>query len=464
MISWLPVVLIIGIPTVLAFGSVALVRRSERRLGWHVREDDTPPETPTGPAASSAVTAYLDRMASALVLPAADVAEVRAELADHIADSIASLEAEGLDVERAIRESLARLGSPVELGRQIRAAHQSTRRLLAGAGGGVFAASGGFIVGYLAGFAIAFVALIIGAACFGLLGLFGVKTPDLSTDHGDLINSLMIAGALLLAATHATRYAVRASAGISRRAPRSIAIFWAAAAAIGFGWSAIFAWKGPMSWPGAIVFLCVPVAAFASAFVRIDSPMPRIGRNTLLLGVGSVAVIMLSVGLLGDAGVYTSSAYVTSGTPAFQWGNVPPPAPEAWVPQGSIMGGGMRSDDSGGELYSAVTDQTAPVPMATALTYWHDLRFEAWHSLMDDPTVGYGIDTHYSSPFAVLHAEVHPTWLQAVFHFERMRDARSYEVELTGIGPDGNRYTIANCGGAGEQFNGSVWDWITAPQ
>ena len=215
-VSWLTVVLVIAIPTLLAFASVALVRRSESRLGWYPGEDDTPTESPSGAVASEAVTAYLDRMASALVLPAADVAEVRAELTDHIADSVASLEAEGLDAERAIRETLARLGSPVELGRQIRAAHQSTRRLLAGAGGGVFAASGGFVLGWIAGFAIALVVIIIGAACYGVLGLAGIKVPGLD-DHGGTISSLMTAGALLFAATQATRYAVRTSAGISRR-------------------------------------------------------------------------------------------------------------------------------------------------------------------------------------------------------------------------------------------------------
>jgi hypothetical protein len=463
-ISWLAVVLVVGIPTLLALGAVSLVRRSERRLGWYPGEDDTPNDGPSGPAATKAVTAYLDRMASALVLPAADVAEVRAELADHIADSIASLEAEGLDVEHAIRETLARLGSPVELGLQIRAAHQSTRRLLAGAGGGVFAASGGFVLGWIAGFAMALVVIMIGAACYGLLGLAGIKVPGLD-DHGGTISSLMSAGALLFAATQATRYAVRTSAGISRRTPRSIAIFWASASAVGFGWLALFMLKGPMSWPGAVAFLCVPVVAFASAFVRIDRPMPRVGRNALLAGLGGVAAIILSVGLLGDISVSISTGYETGGGgPVYQWGNLPPQAPETWAPQGTIEGGGMRSADMGGELYSAITDQMAPVSMATALTYWHDLRFEAWHAQFGDSATMFGIDSRYSSPFAVLPAEIHPSWLQAVFHFERMRDARDYEVVLTGIGPDGNRYTIADCGGAGEQFNGSVWDWITAPQ
>ena len=112
--------------------AVTLVRRSEGRLGTGPDESDSP--VTTGQAGADEISAYLDRMTTELRLPAADVAEVRAELADHLHDSIASLEAEGFEPERAIREALGRLGPPAALGRQLRAAHQSTRRLLAGAG------------------------------------------------------------------------------------------------------------------------------------------------------------------------------------------------------------------------------------------------------------------------------------------------------------------------------------------
>jgi len=46
--------------------------------------------------------------------------------------------AEGLDEERAAAEAIARLGRPEALARDLEAARRTTRRLLAGAAGGVF--------------------------------------------------------------------------------------------------------------------------------------------------------------------------------------------------------------------------------------------------------------------------------------------------------------------------------------
>jgi hypothetical protein len=453
----------------LAFLAVKLVRHSERRLGTGPSDGYT--SIPPGPDADGLISAYLARVTGELVLPAADVAEVRVELIDHLTDSIASLEAEGMDHETAVREALGRLGPAAELGRQLRAAHQSTRRLLAGAGGGVFSAAGGFVLGYMGGVGLAFALVIIGALCFGLLSLVGIPMPNFNSEQNATPNSLMEAVTLLVAAFVATRYAVRTFAGISRRTPRSVAGFWAVASALVFGWLAIFGWHGQQSWPGVIAFLFVPVVAVAAAFVRIERPMPHVGRWSLILALGGVLVLALSFGVLfsvtttSGVTVYDSPAPLASDVPPdYGFGIVAPPAPDAWDPQGSIFGGGMRSDASGGQLYSAVTDQQAAVPMSTALAYWHDLRFEAWHSLQDNPTQGFGLDTKYSKPFAVLPAEIHPTWLQAVFHFERMRDAGFYDVVLTGVGPDGKRYMLDDCGGSNTTFNGSVWDWITAPQ
>jgi hypothetical protein len=467
-VDWMGVVFFLVLPILLAIGAVLVVRRSERRLGWRPGDDNWPDSIPTQ---TDEVSDYLDRVGSTLLLPAADVAEVRAELSDHIGDSILSLEAEGLDRDKAVRESLARLGSPTELGRQIRVAHQSTRRLLAGAGGGVFAAGGGFVVGYIEGFVVAYGLILVGLLCVELLTLVGVRVPNLMLDNSNIINSLIYPGVFMVSAAQATRYAVRTSAGFSRRAPRSIAVFWAPASAIGFGWFVIFAMHGPMSWPGMFAYLCVPVVAFTAAFFRIERPMPHVGRNALLAGLGGFVIVALSFGLIlgvstsGSSGSTTLSPLNTGQPPEPPRGNLPPEAPEAWVPQGSIMGGGARSADTGGDLYSAITDQQAPVSMTKALTNWHDLRFEAWHWLVPNGPDGvFGVDTRYSAPAVILPAEVHTTWLQAIFHLNRLRDQGPWAVILTGIGPDGRRYVIADCGGGmNTQFNGSVWDWLTAP-
>ncbi|HEX7491801.1 MAG TPA: permease prefix domain 1-containing protein [Candidatus Limnocylindrales bacterium] len=461
---------VLAIVILLPVGAIKLVRRSERRLNWQPN-DDGRPDSEASPTQPHEVSAYLDRLTSTLSLPAADAAEVRAELADHIADSIESLEAEGLDREKAIRESLARLGSPTELGDQIRAAHQSTRRLLAGAGGGIFAAGGGFVIGYFTGFAIAIGVFLLGAACVGLLSLAGVRLFILEENQNSLINSLLIPTAFIFAAAYATRYAVRVCAGLSRRAPRSVAVFWASTSAIVFGIWAIFGLSGPMSWPAVVAYLCVPIVAFTAAFFRIERPLLHVSRNAVLAGIGGFLIVILGAGLLfaatgsAESGNTTLTTIAIAHTQGPTRGSLPPDAPAEWVPQGSIMGGGVRMADTGGDLYSAITDQQAPVSMATALTNWHDLRFEAWHWIVSSgPNDAFGADTRYSSPAVTLPAEVHPTWIQAIFHLDHLRDQGPWEVILTGIGPDGQRYEIADCGGGmNTQFHGSVWDWITAP-
>lgn len=445
--------------------AVALVRRSERRLGAG-RPTPHPPAQP-GTDGQEQISAYLDRMGAELALPAADVAEVKAELADHLHDSIASLEAEGFEPKRAISEALGRLGPPAELGRQLRAAHQSTRRLLAGAGGGVFAAGGGFVLGYLGGIALALLGFLAVFVVAALLALIGVRVPDLTRhDGGNTVNSLLYVAALAMAVATATRYAVRTSAGLSRRAPRTVAVFWAVAGAIVFGWLAIFGMRGPQSWPSVALELCIPLVAVASAFVRIDRPMPHVGRWAVIVTAISLALLFLgtvafsvsssSGSAAPDLVVCPESDQSTSCQPDLGFEAVAPMAPAEWLPEGTFTGGGWGSDPASGgtRVNDTIDGQT--------LLNWTDLRYEAWHTVpMDEPGL---IDTRYSTPFAVQPAVLNGNSFSAVFHFERLRDATWWMVFLTGVGPDGHRYRVTGGGGGNSYFNGSAWDWLTAPQ
>ena len=102
-IDWLFALLWIGGWGAFLIAAIWLVRRSERRLSVGPGE----PYAPIAPGSdgSDPISAYLDRMTGALALPAGDVAEVRAELIDHLQDSIVTLEAEGFEREAAIREA-----------------------------------------------------------------------------------------------------------------------------------------------------------------------------------------------------------------------------------------------------------------------------------------------------------------------------------------------------------------------
>jgi len=467
-------VVILGGGVAFLIASVALVRRSERRLG--TGPDESGPPVAPGQTGAAEISAYLDLMTAKLRLPAADVAEVRAELADHLRDSIASLEAEGFETERAIREALGRLGPPAELGRQLRVAHQSTRRLLAGAGGGVFAAGGGFVLGYLGGIALGLLGFLAVSAVVALLAAAGVHLPNIiANDGGTKINSLLYATTILVAAAVATRYAVRTSAGLSRRAPRTVALFWAVAGALVFGWLAIFGMRGPQSWLGVALELCVPAVVIAAAFVRVERPMPHVGRWAIIgsaislvvlsLGFFAFSVSSTSGGALPSLDVCSEPDQSTSCQPDFHLETVAPMAPAAWLPEGFPLNGGSYSFGASGASFDDQVSSGQPSPpIAQALSNWTDVRFEAWHALpMNEPGPG-GIDTRYSAPFAVQPAVSSGSHLTAVFHFERLRDASSWWVVPTAVGPDGHRYRLDDGQGGISYFNGSAWDWLTAPQ
>jgi HAAS len=488
-VDWLGLILYVGGGGALLIVTIWLVGRGEAHLGdWRGPGPGRggAPQGPAGPAGQIAgsagprgdlaIAAYLDRMTSELRLPAADAAEVRAELADHLEDSIASLEADGFDREDAIREALGRLGPAAELGRQIRAAHQSTRRLLAGVGGGVFAAGGGFVLGYLGGFALAFGSFLVLAALGGILGRFGLPLPDLSTSEGSAVaNSLFLNIILAVGAAGAVRYAVRTSAGLSRRTLRSMATFWAAAGVLVFGWLALFGMRGQQSWPAVAAALCIPLAAIAGGFVRIERPMPHVGRWAAIAIAVAVILPVVLLAAAGASSFTTTAAYATQFQESdFRLDHVAPMAPAAWLPADDFYIDGGDTDYSSGAVTvdahfaTSVAPDTSPtpLPLGPILTNWRDVRFEAWHAIIDlSPGSGVPhVDTSFSSPFLVLPAVVHDDSLQAEFHFERLRDARTWWIVPTATGPDGNRYRLSDGRQGMTAFNGSVWDWLTAPQ
>ncbi|MGD0248746.1 MAG: hypothetical protein ABSB75_06800, partial [Candidatus Limnocylindrales bacterium] len=73
-------------------------------------------------------------------------------------------------------------------------------------------------------------------------------------------------------------------------------------------------------------------------------------------------------------------------------------------------------------------------------------------------------DTHYTSPFAVQPATLQGDSLNASFPFQKYRNAGSWWVVLTAVGPDGHRYRLDIGGGTSTDFSGTAWEWLTAPQ
>ena len=440
---------------------------------WLVRWSERPPRggltlmVGGGTTAAGWVAEFLDRMTVELQLPAVDAAEVRAELADHLADSIESLEAEGFGPEEATREALGRLGPAPELGRQIRAANQSTRRLLAGAGGGVFAAVGGFVVGYL----VATAAVLAGLLGTGaLLTIVGVKPPDLSSaDGGQTVTSLLVAVGSLVGVVTAIRYAVRACAGISRRRSTSLARFWGVAGVAAFGLVVIYVARGPQSWPAVVLELAAPLVALAAAIIGVERPIVRIRKWMAAAAVlpvgGALLFLVASAGIGSVTVVQAVPVQVVQPASDLHLNVVAPVAPAKWLPAGFDLRTAYGSDGQPGTIFAVASTLPAPSPaLESVLSQWRDLRFEAWRSLPRTDTVA-GVDPSYSSPFDVQPVEsVDGGTLQARFHFDRYRDGNRWWVVLTGVAPDGQRYRLDDGGGGTTTFYGSVWDWLTAPQ
>lgn len=109
--------------------------------------------------------AFLRRIADRLPFDEAERLDILRELAVHLADSTAGLEADGLTREAAERAAIERLGSPDRLANALTEARRSPRRLLAAAGAGTYAALGGALYGYL------FVLLVVMSVSFATVGL-----------------------------------------------------------------------------------------------------------------------------------------------------------------------------------------------------------------------------------------------------------------------------------------------------
>ena len=78
--------------------------------------------------------AFLQRIADGLPFDEAEKLDILHELAAHLADSTARLEADGLSRTDAERTALDRLGSPERLAVELTHARRTPRRLLAAAG------------------------------------------------------------------------------------------------------------------------------------------------------------------------------------------------------------------------------------------------------------------------------------------------------------------------------------------
>jgi hypothetical protein len=221
------------------------------------------------PLPPALLTDYLERLRSKLNLPDGMESEVVAEIENHIDDSRTALEAEGLEPGAALREALVRLGSATELAEHIRRAHQTTRRMLAGAAGGVFLMPGAYVASYVVGSLILLVASVVAREIF--LDVNATANQLLTYEQGFLAG----VATLSVVSFYTARTGVRVSAAISCRPPATLSGYWALLGTPLVAIAVLFGIRTNQSWPMFVAELMVPIAFAAGSLYRVSRPELR---------------------------------------------------------------------------------------------------------------------------------------------------------------------------------------------
>ena len=396
---------------------------------------------------------YLALVADRLQLPGPVVAEVLEELDAHIADSAAALTAEGLTPEGAEREALARLGNPSELGDGIRRAKQTRRRLLVAAGYGVLAAIRGFVWGWLFAGAITVLASILANLVVGSV----LKALDISTSGFVTWSSWLGIPYVAFALGYAGHMVPKA---ISTRSWRPVAALRRPVAVVGgaiVGVISIFLLRVSMDTGTFAVMAIAPLCFAVGAFVHRDEKAATTGRIRL----GGRAIV-IAVGLATLAASTLGFATLRVSQPDFRYiDRAGPMGPYA----GDVLPTGVGTMSSSGSFGGLVTQNLTFDP-PTVPAGWSSFRLELWREVAW--VNGRGPWTA-DSPGPAASALMVTTTDPAAFHGELQmpitKDAATYSVAVTGLGPDGRRYVMygPDMGFAGTPWVGTAWEWLTTP-
>jgi hypothetical protein len=443
--------------------SIWLDRRSARREAKERAVEASAARRELPPAAAeflSAVEGHLD-------MPGPVRAEIRIELSDHLEDSIAALESEGLDGDRATREALARLGRPEELAQQLRRAHQTTRRLLAGAAGGVFQAGVGVVWGSIIGYAAVLIgmiviAILLNTALKPLIDFMAVRLPHVSTEQQDIASGTAFVAAIAwFPAFLAARFGVRACSRLSRRSVKTVGRFWAVAGLLGLGFVVLFVNTARQSWLAVPMELLIPLAFVAGAFFKTGRRIQVRGAKAIGTAAAVVVVALSTIFVAGMTVSGGGSSWTSDMTQeSLQWDRVAP----AW--SDPTTGPEMVGSASGNvSMFSGVIDRTFQVQDKATLAKFNDVRFEVWRGVplsgTPDWVYDYVPDPAYVTPFATQTAMLVGDTMAVRFDVSDLRSTR-WLLFMTGTGPDGRRYRLNWPESITTSFSGTVWDWLTA--
>jgi uncharacterized membrane protein len=404
---------------------------------------------------------FLRTLDSNLDLPETDRAELRAELADHLSDSVARLEAEGQPRERAMREALARLGNPAELARQMNSAHRSARRALAGAAGGVFEVGVGAIQGYLVGLGLyGLVSLVTGVllstALRGAVDSAARFLPAISLGSTDM-NTVFTASLGCFAALVGARRGVQATHRLSRRSISAISRWVGIGGGPLIAYLLMFVISQPQSWPAVSIELLIPIAfAFGALFAMRPLPLARVRVPGRLVAVAATVLIVavVATGSWYSTGTVTASSSYDNGQQTAALNKIAP----AWS-------GDIGLEGRWGTIGGSVVDESWQIQDPKVLSGLRDIRFELWRAVpvagTPDSVQAWLPAPGYSAPYATEPADVSSATFTAHFDVGHVKTTR-WLLLLTAVASDGIRYRVDWRSECPTSFSGTIWDWLTA--
>lgn len=421
-------------------------------------DERTPgPDGGSSASASTEIGAYLDAFESSLDLPEPFRSEAREEIAGYLADSTATLEADGHSPAEAAREAVRRMGAPSGLGRDMTHARQTRRALLVAIGPGIWAAGGGALRGFVFGLALVTTGVL--AVLLGLRGLqlAGLPLIDLSTVRiGNTQATFALGVAFCFAAWRGSRVIVSAISYRSRRQPEVLRP-WIAAIGGSVTLALVLLWfRGAQDEVSVFALLAVPLAFVGGALTAVGRPIEPL-RWPLVVVMTTLLVLVPVALLFAGAPVQKTLSAVGVGPFAsmeelLRSENMDLPGRFVADPPDF----GTISDSARGGL---ATVSLGP-PSAGQAPRWHDIRLEAWRA---DLSTGPVLDRRFTSPFATTPLIQVGDRLEGSVRVDATRGVTDYWLVVTGVAADGQRDLLREVTGSNTDFVGTVWDWLTAP-
>lgn len=391
---------------------------------------------------------YLHDLAAAIPLPEGVREEVLEELAAHLTDTIADLEAQGRDPAAAEAEALRRLGSPAALGRDLARAHRGTDRVLAAAGGGVLAGLGAALPAtFFAWILVVLVTIVLMLAVRAAGAWLGLSL-QLSTDAGwnTALTALGLNVGALLAGAAAVRGAARSGWRTADEVRFGVTVLGGALAAL----FSLVVVSQAQNWASVVTLVAVPVSFGVGArFDRLRGP----ALSTVMLGLALGLLLALGLGAVGSNG--------SSGS-AYSWDD---------ATHGYGMVGPWWQDWSTGQALdfpeaqfgwreTGVDEVRVTAASPAVLAGFSDFRIEAWRA--EPPGDGWRLVPGQHAPFATADAVLEGSAVRGTIRFDGTPGVEWSQVLVTAVGRDGVRYIIAAGGPEQTVFNGNVLSWFAA--